>query len=137
VEKHIFGELNNGQAEHFPLIRLKKSGWAELICFEPELDNDQMYQASILSCEKNAIDKCLEALMAMVDVQDSSSTTIMLETQAKIQAEKVRTGKPVINFDDKEVQDDLTFYTEGQKQMLSLFQSCFKTRSDYDRHSIS
>lgn len=133
VEKSIFGELNNGQEERFPLIRLKKSiDWIELISFQPDLDAEQKYQASLLSCEKNDIDQCLKGMMGLVDVQDAASTTVMLETLAKMHSEKVRTGKCVINFDEKEEVMDLTFFSEDEITLLNLFQNCMKTRSDFD-----
>ena len=52
IERSLFGEFNNAQLEEFPTVRVKKSDWIDLICFRPKLDNDQMYQASILSGEK-------------------------------------------------------------------------------------
>ena len=52
IERSLFGEFNNAQLEDFPTVRVKKSDWIDLICCKPQLDNDQMYQAAILSGEK-------------------------------------------------------------------------------------
>lgn len=43
IEKSLFGEFSNSQLKDFPSIRVKKQDWLELICFKPELDQDQKY----------------------------------------------------------------------------------------------
>jgi hypothetical protein len=40
TEKSLFGEINNGQNENIPIIRIKKSDWLDLIIFQPEIDDD-------------------------------------------------------------------------------------------------
>ena len=52
IERSLFGEFNNAQLDDFPTVRVKRSDWIDLICFKPQLDNDQMYQAAVLSGEK-------------------------------------------------------------------------------------
>lgn len=71
VEKSLFGEFNKGQLKDHPSVRIKESDWIEYICFKPELDNDQMYQAAVLSGEKNTIDACLANFMEIINVQDA------------------------------------------------------------------
>ena len=70
VEKSLFGEFNNAQVTDFPTVRVKKSDWIELVCFQPKLDNDQMYQASILASDKNWVDECLANMLETLNVQD-------------------------------------------------------------------
>lgn len=70
VEKSLFGEFNNAQFPDHPSVRIKDSDWVEYICFKPNLDNDQMYQAAVLSIEKNCIDKCLAHMLEILNVQD-------------------------------------------------------------------
>ena len=71
-------------------------------------------------------------MISMVDVHDPSSLTAMLETLAKMQSEKVQTGKCIIDFEDKEEVLDLTFFTEDQKSLLNLYQNSLKVKSLYD-----
>jgi hypothetical protein len=59
VEKSLFGEFNKGQLKDHPSVRIKES------------DNDQMYQAAVLSGEKNTIDACLANFMEIINVQDA------------------------------------------------------------------
>ena len=74
VEKSLFGEsspFNNGNnfADlDFPSVRVKKADWIELICFKPKLTNDQMYQTSVLSSERNWIDECLANMLETMNV---------------------------------------------------------------------
>ena len=56
--------------------------WIDLICFKPELDNDQMHQAAVLSGEKNIIDDCLSNFMEIVNVNDLQSVNLILESVA-------------------------------------------------------
>jgi hypothetical protein len=80
VEKALFGEFNNAQVPDFPSVRVKKADWVELVPFKPKLDNDQMYQASILSCEKNWIDEVLANMLETLNVQDVQSVNLIMES---------------------------------------------------------
>ena len=68
VEKSLFGEFNNAQIPEFPSVRIKESDWIDLICFKAHLDNDQQYQAAVLSGEKNWIDECLANMLEILNV---------------------------------------------------------------------
>lgn len=68
----------------------------------------------------------------MVDVQDASTLTVMLETLAKMHSEKVRNGQCVIDFQNKESVVDLTFFSEDEKTLLDLYQSSLKTKKEFD-----
>ena len=54
VENSLFGQYNAGQMDNFPTVRVKNcNDWVDLICFKAELENEAMYQAALLSGEKN------------------------------------------------------------------------------------
>ena len=82
VDRALFGEFNHAQMPDFPTIRVKKSDWIELICCRPELDNDQMYQSSILSGDKNWIDECLANFLEILNVQDVQNVNLIMESIA-------------------------------------------------------
>jgi hypothetical protein len=96
----------------FPSVRVKKSDWIELICFKPTLNNDQMYQASILSGDKNWIDECLANVLEILNVQDVQNVNLIMESIAQIHYDKVKYGSvktDFLNFDPNDVD---TFFTE-------------------------
>ena len=137
VDQALFGEFNHAQMPDFPTVRVKKSDWIELICFKPELDNDQMYQASILSGDKNWIDECLANVLEILNVQDVQNVNLIMESIAQIHYDKVKYGSvktDFLNFDPNDVD---TFFTEDQKQFLSLFKGCFKAKADWDARKTS
>jgi hypothetical protein len=80
IEKSLFGEFNNSQLPNFPSVRIKKADWIEFICFKPELDNDQMHQAAILSGEKNILDDCLCNMLEILNVQDVQNVNLIMES---------------------------------------------------------
>lgn len=134
VENALFGAFNNGQlnTEHFPTVRYKDSDWVEQICFEPTLDNELMHQSGVLSGEKNIIDECLVHFLEIMNVNDHPNVTLIIESISQIHYDKVRFGKvktDFLNFDPNEVD---TFFTEDQKQFLSLFKASFKSKADFD-----
>lgn len=101
IESSIFGEFNNGQSSGLPSIRVKKSDWLQYICFKPQLDNEQMHQASILASEKNWTDDCLSYMMEILNVQDVSTVNLMLDSLAQIHSDKVKFGAvktEILNF---------------------------------------
>ena len=137
VDRALFGEFNHAQMPDFPTVRVKKSDWIELICFKPELDNDQMYQASILSGDKNWIDECLANVLEILNVQDVQNVNPIMESIAQIHYDKVKYGSvktDFLNFDPNDVD---TFFTEDQKQFLSLFKGCFKAKAEFDARKTS
>jgi hypothetical protein len=80
VEKSLFGEFNNSQLPDFPSVRIKKADWIELVCFRPELDNDQMHQAAALSSDRNWVDECLGNMLEILNVQDVQSVNLVMES---------------------------------------------------------
>lgn len=90
-----------------------------------------MHQAAILSSEKNGIDECLAGFLEVLNVQDFQSVNLIMDSLSRIHSDKVRleTIKADLLEEDTEGQD--TFYTEDQKQFLSLFKGCFKSKVDY------
>ena len=81
VENSLFGQYNGGQLRDFPTVRVKTcDDWIDLICFTPELDNDQMYQAALLSGEKNKIDDCLANFLEVINVNDIQTANLILES---------------------------------------------------------
>jgi hypothetical protein len=66
----------------FPSVRVKKSDWIELICFKPQLTNDQMHQAAVLSGDKNWIDECLANVLEILNVQDVQNVNLIMESVA-------------------------------------------------------
>jgi hypothetical protein len=115
VDRALFGEFNHAQMPDFPTVRVKRSDWIELICCRPELDNDQMYQASILSGDKNWIDECLANFLEILNVQDVQNVNLIMESIAQIHYDKVKYGSvktDFLNFDPNDVD---TFFTEDQK----------------------
>ena len=137
VEKSLFGEFNKGQLKDHPSVRIKESDWIEYICFKPELDNDQMYQAAVLSGEKNTIDACLANFMEIINVQDAQNVNLIIESLSQMHYDKVKYGSvktDFLNFDPDETD---TFFTEDQKQFLSLFKGCLKSKADFDQNKPS
>ena len=96
-----------------------------------------MHQAAILSGEKNWLDECLANFLEIMNVNDHPNVTLIIESISQIHYDKVRYGKvktDFLNFDPNEAD---TFFTEEQKQFLSVFKSSFKAKSDYDSKSQS
>ena len=136
VENSLFGEFNKGQLVdlEFPSVRVKKSDWIDLICFKPQLDNDHMHRAAILASEKNDYDDCLANMLEILNVQDVQNVNLIMESISQIHYDKVKYGSvktDFLNFDPNDVD---TFFTEDQKQFLSLFRACFKAKADYDQN---
>lgn len=92
VEKALFGEFNNSQVPDFPSVRIKKADWIEIIPFKPVLDNEQMYQASLLCCEKNWVDECLANMLETLNVQDVQSVNLIMESLSQLHCDKVKYG---------------------------------------------
>lgn len=113
-------------------MRVKKSDWVELVPFKPVLDKDQMYQASILSCEKNWIDECLANMLETLNVQDVQSVNLVLESLSQLHCDKVKYGQvktDFLNFDPNDVD---TFFTEDQQAFITLLKRCFRAKMDVD-----
>ena len=54
-----------------------------------------MYQASILSSDKNWQDECLTGMIQLLNVHDVTSVNYMMESLAKIHYDKVNFGSVV------------------------------------------
>ena len=110
---------------------MKRSDWIQFICFKPHLDNDQMHQAAILSCEKNDIDECLRRMLGVLNVQDVQNVNHTMDSLSQIHSDKVRLAAMKADLLEEGAEGSDTFYTEGQKEFLSLFKGCFKSKADY------
>ena len=140
VEKSLFGEFNNGNNFNdleFPSVRVKKADWVELICFKPKLNNDQMYQASVLSSDKNWIDECLANMLETLNVQDVQNVNLIMESLSQLHYDKVKHGSVKTDFLNFDANDVDTFFTEQQKEFISLFKGCFKAKGDFDHSKPS
>lgn len=131
IESALFGEFNNGQVENFPTIRFKKAHWIEWVCFQPDLSQEQQYQAACLAGEKNPIDDCTTHMMEILNVNDVMNVNLTLESLAQIHSDKVKFGQvkaDFLKFDHTDAED---FFTEDQKAFLSIFISSLKSKTDY------
>jgi hypothetical protein len=137
VEKSLFGEFNNAQFPDHPSVRVKDSDWVEYICFKPNLDHDQMYQAAVLSGEKNWIDECLANMLEILNVQDMQNVNLIMESISQMHYDKVKYGSVKTDFLNFDPNDADTFFTEDQKQFLSLYRGCLKSKADFDQNKPS
>lgn len=74
-----------------------------------------MYQAGVLSGDKNTIDDCLANFLEIVNVNDLPNINLILESIAQIHYDKVKYGSvrtDFLNFDPNDVD---TFFSEDQK----------------------
>jgi hypothetical protein len=102
IEKALFGEFNNGQLADFPKVRLKKATWLSYVCFKPEIGQEQMQQAALLSGEHNPKDQVAAHVLEIVNVNDITNVQLTLESLSKLHAEKLRSGRirnEFLNFD--------------------------------------
>jgi hypothetical protein len=113
IEKSLFGEYNAGQIPDFPSVRVKNSDWIELICFKPKLENDQMHQAAVLSCEKNWVDECLANMLETINVNDVQNVNLILESLSQLHHDKVKFGAIKTDYLNFSPLDSETFFTEG------------------------
>lgn len=71
-----------------------------------------MYQAAVLSGEKNTIDACLANFMEIINVQDAQNVNLIIESLSQMHYDKVKYGSvktDFLNFDPDETD---TFFTE-------------------------
>ena len=92
-----------------------------------------MHQAAILSSEKNYVDGCLAGMLEILNVQDFQSANLIMDSLSRIHSDKVRleTIKADTMSESEYTKGEDTFYTEDQKQFLSLFKGCFKSKAEY------
>lgn len=91
-----------------------------------------MYQASILAGSKNWIDECLANILEILNVQDVQNVNLIMESISQIHYDKVKYGTVKADFLNFDPNDGDTFFTEDQKQFLSLYRGCLKAKADYD-----
>jgi hypothetical protein len=71
-----------------------------------------MYQAGVLSGDKNVIDECLANFLEITNVNDLANINLILESIAQIHYDKVKYGSvrtDFLNFDPNDVD---TFFSE-------------------------
>lgn len=91
-----------------------------------------MHQAAVLSCEKNWVDECLANMLETINVNDVQNVNLILESLSQLHHDKVKFGVIKTDYLNFSPLDSETFFTEGQKEFISIFKSCLKARSDYD-----
>ena len=71
--------------------------------------------------------------MEILNVNDLQSVNLVLESIAQIHYDKVKYGSirtDFLNFDPNDVD---TFFSEDQKQFLSIFKGSLMARADWDK----
>lgn len=76
------------------------------------------------------MDECAACMMEIINVNDVTNTNLTLESLSQIQYEKLKHGKVKTEFLRVDHQDTAQFYTEDQKEFLSLFMASLKTKSE-------
>lgn len=75
--------------------------------------------------------------MEILNVQDVPNVNLMLDSLAQIHSDKLKFGSVKTDVLKFQLEEADTFFTEDQKQFLSLFKGCFKAKVDFDAHKAA